>query len=130
MIFEQILSKLRLYNVNTNINDEFNIKNLIEDMKLEIVTYCNLEDYPEDNKQLNSILVNLVVFYFLKSKNTTFLNGENTQNNNVDNNIKSINVGDFSVSYGTDNSAITNEFAMSEINKCYLMLNKFRRLIW
>ncbi len=126
MVFEKILSKLRLYGIETNINDEFNIKNLIEDMKFEITTYCNLEDYLEDNNRLDNILVNLVVFNFLKSKNTTFLGGENTQ----DDNVKSINVGDFSVSYGTENSAITSEFIISQIDKCYLMLNKFRRLVW
>ncbi len=126
MVFEKVLSKLRLYGIETNINDEINIKNLIEDMKWEIVTYCNLEDYLEDNNRLDNILVNLVVFNFLKSKNTTFLGVENTQ----DDNVKSINVGDFSVSYGTENSAITSEFITSQIDKCYLMLSKFRRLVW
>ncbi len=126
MIFEKVLSKLKLYNIETNINDEFNIKNLIENMKIEIATYCNLEEYIEDNKQLNNILVSLVVFNFLKSKNTAFLGGENTK----DDNVKSINVGDFSVSYGTFDGAITSEFITSEIDKCYLMLNKFRRLVW
>ena len=126
MIFENVLAKLRLYSIETDINDEINIKNLIEDTKWEIVTYCNLEEYPEDNKQLDNILVNLVVFNFLKSKNTTFLGVKNTQ----DDNVKSINVGDFSVSYGTENSAITNEFVASQIDKYNLMLNKFRRLVW
>lgn len=126
MIFENVLAKLKLYSIETDINDEINIKNLIEDTKWEIVTYCNLEEYSEDNKQLDSILVNLVVFNFLKSKSTTFLGVKNTQ----DDNVKSINVGDFSVSYGTENSAITSEFITSQIDKYYLMLNKFRRLVW
>ncbi len=126
MVFENVLAKLKLYSIETDINDEINIKNLIEDTKWEIVTYCNLEEYSEDNKQLDSILVNLVVFNFLKSKSTTFLGVKNTQ----DDNVKSINVGDFSVSYGTENSAITSEFITSQIDKYYLMLNKFRRLVW
>lgn len=126
MVFENVLAKLKLYSIETDINDEINIKNLIEDTKWEIVTYCNLEEYSEDNKQLDSILVNLVVFNFLKIKSTTFLGVKNTQ----DDNVKSINVGDFSVSYGTENSAITSEFITSQIDKYYLMLNKFRRLVW
>ena len=127
MIFENVLAKLKLYNIETGSIDEFNIKNLIEDMKIEIATYCNLYDYPDENKQIDNILINLVVFNFLKSKNTTFLGAENEENKG---NVKSINVGDFSVSYGTENSAITSEFITSQIDKCYLMLSKFRRLVW
>lgn len=127
MIFENVLAKLKLYNIETNNIDEFNIKNLIEDMKIEIATYCNLYDYPDENKQIDNILINLVVFNFLKSKNTTFLGAENEENKG---NVKSINVGDFSVSYDTSDSAITDDFITSEINKCYSMLNKFRRLVW
>ena len=126
MIFENVLAKLKLYNIETNNIDEFNIKNLIEDTKIEIAKYCNLYDYPVENRQIDNILINLVVFNFLKSKNTTFLNVENKQENNV----KSINVGDFSVSYNTSDSVVTNDFITSEINKCYLSLNKFRRLVW
>lgn len=125
MFFEKVLSKLKLYNIETNINDEFNIKNLIEDMKIEIATYCNLYDYPVENKQIDNILVNLVVFNFLKSKNTTFSGVENTEDN-----VKSINVGDFSISYSSEENAITNDFIESQIEKCYSMLNKFRRLVW
>ena len=126
MIFEKVLAKLKLYKIEIDSIDEFNIKNLIEDTKIEIATYCNLYDYPDENRQIDNILINLVVFNFLKSKNTTFLNVENKQENNV----KSINVGDFSVSYDTSDSVVTNDFITSEINKCYLSLNKFRRLVW
>lgn len=77
--------------------------------------------------KLDNILVNLVVFEFLKSKNTTI---SNTENNEVNGNVKSINVGDFSVSYGTDNSTITNEFIDDKLKEYYSMLNTFRRLLW
>lgn len=132
MVFERVLAKLKTFGIETNNIDEFNIKNLIEDIKIEIVTYCNLDDYPQENKQLDNILANLVVFNFLKSKNTAFSSGKNEENTD---NIKSINVGDFSVgdfsvSYGTSDSAITNQFISNEIDKYYLMLNKFRRLKW
>ena len=127
MIFENVLAKLKLYNIETNNIDEFNIKNLIEDMKIEIATYCNLYDYPDENKQIDNILINLVVFNFIKSKNTTFLGVKNEETKSG---VKSINVGDFSVSYDTSDSVITDDFITSEINKCYSMLNKFRRLVW
>ena len=121
-----VLAKLIRYGINTSIDDSFNIQNLIEDMKLEIITYCNLDDY-KANKSLDNILVNLVVFNFLKDKNINFTNNNSDENTS---NIKSINVGDFSVSYGASNSTMTNEYISSEINKCYLMLNKFRRVKW
>ena len=127
MIFENVLAKLKLYNIETNSIDEFNIKNLIESIKLEIATYCNLYDYPAENRQIDNILINLVVFNFIKSKNTTFSSVENEE---AKNSVKSINVGDFSVSYDTSDSVITDDFITSEINKCYSMLNKFRRLVW
>lgn len=127
MVFERVLAKLKTFGIETNNIDEFNIKNLIGDIKIEIVTYCNLDDYPQENKQLDNILANLVIFNFLKSKNTAFSSGKNEENTG---NIKSINVGDFSVSYGASDSAITNEFISNEIDKYYLMLNKFRRLKW
>ena len=127
MIFENVLATLKLYNIGTGSIAEFHLENHIGGMKLEIATYCNLYDYPDENKQIDNILINLVVFNFLKSKNTTFLGAENEENKG---NVKSINVGDFSVSYDTSDSVITDDFITSEINKYYLLLNKFRRLVW
>ena len=138
MIFEKILAKLKVYGVITDSNDEFNINTLIDNTKIEITTYCNFKDYPEDNLQLDNILVNLVVLYFLKSKNMTFFNsqnGEESSSNTASNEIKSISVGDFSVSYdsgssSSNKSVTTAQNLDAEIEKYYLMLNKFRRILW
>lgn len=138
MIFEKILAKLKVYGVITDSNDEFNINTLINDTKIEITTYCNLKKYPEDNLQLDNILVNLVVLCFLKSKNMTFFNSQNSEessSNIASNEIKSISVGDFSVSYdngssSSNKSATTAQNLDVEIKKYYLMLNKFRRILW
>lgn len=127
MIFANVLAKLQQYNINTTGIDEFNIRTLIEDTKLEIVTYCNLNEYPTDNKNLDIILVNLVVFNFLKNKNIAL--NEETSGSNAGA-VKSINVGDFSVSYGISDITITNDFIDNQIKKYYLMLNKFRRVKW
>ena len=125
-MLDAIKSKLEDYGVVLTEEDDKKINNIINDIKLDIIIYCNLKSYPEDDIQLDSILKKLCVFNFLKSESLQF----DTSNLEEDNdNVKSISVGDVSISYG-DTQKITDDYINNETENCMIELNKFRRIRW
>lgn len=128
-VYSNILAKLKQYNFKPNESDEFNIRTLIDDIKIDITTYCNLKEYPLENSLMDNILVNLVVFTFFQGKSTNVSN-DTTATQISDGNVRSVNIGDFSVTYGGVDGAFTNEFITKQINKYYTQLNKFRKVRW
>lgn len=122
-----VLGKLELLGVNTDSVQEFHIRNLIEDTKTDIITYCNLESYPTDAK-LDSILVNMVAFNYIKLQKAGGVKS-NTDTTPAGE-VKSINVGGVSISYGGDTNVASKDYVEEQLKKQYSMLNRFRRVKW
>lgn len=128
--FEKAVEKLISYGIELDEDDELKIRLSINSLKGEIVNYCNLCEYPENVIGLDNILIDLLVANFLKMKMGTINNIDASIETLNKGDIKSLNIGDFSVTYGSENTIQTDNkaFITDEISRIYNNLNKYRRI--
>lgn len=128
--FEKAVEKLISYGVELNEDDELKIRLSINSLKGEIVNYCNLSEYPENVIGLDNILVQLLVANFLKIKIGALDSIDASRSPINKENIESMSIGDFSITYGSKNTVqIDNKtFIEDEISRIYNNLNKYRRI--